>query len=583
MKNLSTKVVILIGILFLISYSVKISKSISNKDNCICAYDGFGYYMYLPSLFEKGTLYMDKEWAQGLQNEYCEGVEAYQLIHSKNGNYIDVYHIGMAYLEMPAYLISSQIASWLGYKKDGFSKPYQIGFLINALLFILIGLYYARKLLLLFVKDKYVAITLLSFYFASNFFITSYWQYSLPHIYLFALNSIFLYHFFKYINSKEKKSLIISACILGLSFAIRPTQVVWGIIPLIHLYNNGSRMKFSKNILLFPLFAILWNIPQLLYWKIVGGELFLPNLHTEEIILSDPNLYDFLFSFRKGWLIYSPFFILFFIGLIKVYKSNRKLFWSITIFSLLYIYIVSSWECWWYAASFGARPMIDIYPIILIPIGFLIYSLKTLVSKIVLSAFIFLAILLNILQNIQFDIGYMHSERMTSEHYLYIFGKTNIKDYSDHRLLMDRGNLNWINKVKDNYLLKEGSIFQLQQTLTALPFQDLTIGEFIVSEKLKTDETLITAEMEYTSSDNSKSSYLRIETCSKYNCYDWQTNEISLITQNDSIKKLEIKFNLRDIRHTDDFIQMYLNNPNDVEINIKSFKVTAQSILRNSN
>ena len=111
------------------------------------------------------------------------------------------------------------------------------------------------------------------------------------------------------------------------------------------------------------------------------------NLHTEDIVFSDPSIIDFLFSYRKGWLLYSPVFLLIIPGLYFLYRDQRKLFWPIVGFLAVYIYTMSSWECWWFASSFGSRAMVETYPLIVILIAIVIKSLSGLTSKLLVGSF----------------------------------------------------------------------------------------------------------------------------------------------------------------------------------------------------
>ena len=74
----------------------------------------------------------------------------------------------------------------LNYERDGFSKPYYVFYLLNALLFIFLGLLYLRKLLNLFFDDNTTGLSILLIYLGSNTLITFGIQYDLTHLYLFA-------------------------------------------------------------------------------------------------------------------------------------------------------------------------------------------------------------------------------------------------------------------------------------------------------------------------------------------------------------------------------------------------------------
>ena len=45
---------------------------------------------------------------------------------------------------------------------------------------------------------------------------------------------------------------------------------------------------------------------------------------------------------------------------------------GISVFLVLNVYIIFSWWSWWYGGSFGARPMIDSYGILAIPLAAMI-------------------------------------------------------------------------------------------------------------------------------------------------------------------------------------------------------------------
>ena len=587
LKNLSIKAILLIAIIFSITIGQRIIQSINNQPTCICAYDGFGYYMYLPSLIENKTLFITPEWVHEIQNEYCEGVDTPQLIPLSNDKYIDIYHMGLAYLELPSYYISHLIASNSNYKTDGFSKPYQIGFFINVLLFIFIGLFYLRKLLRLFFNDKMSALLILILYFGSNIYVTFTQQYDLTHLYLFALNSVFLYHLFKFIQVKKTNHLWYSAIIFGLTIAIRPTQALWGIIPFILLYKElGASFQFWKHIFLYPLFSLIWNLPQFAYWYIVGGELIILNLHTEEIIITDPHLIDFLFSYRKGWLLYSPIFALFFIGLVKVYKKQRPIFWATSVFTAIYIFTMSSWECWWYAASYSSRVMIDIYPLLIIFVGYFLINLNSKATKIISFIFILSCLTLNIIQSKQYAKNILHFANMSKEHYWYIFGRVSINNFSNERILMNRYDKNWMESIQssDFYRFKTTTVFEHEKSITVLP--DMlyeVISRIDILKAVPTDETEIKVQFMVQSSDSTKSAFLKSETYSTHNCYDWQSIEISKHRSQGEFSELEITFNLPEIRHQKDKLKLFIHNPENISIKIKDIKVIATSAIRIKN
>lgn len=583
--GISGIIVILLTIWFSILSYENIQKVTSSDKECLCAYDGFGYYMYLPHLFQNGNLLMTHEWANEIQSEYCPGAPVYQLEQRDYDNPIDIYHMGLSIVFLPSYTIADIIASIGGYGRNGFSTPYKYAYHLNGLLFIFLGLLYLRKLLLLFSKDQYVALALILVYLGTNATFTFSRQYDLPHLFLFSLNAIWIFHFFRFFQNDTRKNLIYAAIIFGLTTCVRPTQVILGLLPLILILRKEKNLLSTiRTLLAFPVFAFIWNIPQIIYWYTVGGSLFIPNLHTEKIVLTDPNLIDFLFSYRKGWLVYSPAFLLLIPGFFYLFKKNRTLFWGSITASFAYIYVMSSWECWWYASSFGSRVMTDIYPLLAVPLLFLIKETVKIRFKIGLALIGVIVIALNLFQSHQLELGLISGDRMTKEHYWYIFGKTSISEYHTDYLLLSRADLDWPERLasKDykEYTIIKDTILDIDISKSTIPGEYLDIYKFELYDKIQTYESQLEVILEAKTTDNTKSSFLRMEAYGKSN-YMWNTFDISKdLTKNDSLELLTYRFNLDWIRHKNDGLQIYVHNPEDVEVELERMVIIARSLLR---
>lgn len=584
-RTISGKVVILLAMVFAFTTFEKISKVNSGEKPCLCAYDGFGYYAYLPHIYEKGDLNFEQEWMQHLQDQYCNGAYAYQLEKRDLQNDINIYHMGLSFVMLPSYAVADVTARIGGYPTDGFSKPYHISYHLNALLFIFLGLFYLRKLLRFFASDVSTTIVLILLTLGANTYFIFNYQYDLPHLYLFTINAASLYHFMRYIKERRMRSFWFAALLFGLTVCIRPTQLLFGLIPfLLFLKEFGRTKEFVKYMLFLGATVVLCNIPQFLYWKLVGGEWVILNLHTEDMVLSDPNLIDFLFSYRKGWLLYSPIFLLLPIGFWLIYKKDRMLFWATCTFSVIYIYAMSSWECWWYANSFGQRVMVDVYPILAIPLVFLIDALRTPVAQICIGFFVISCLVLNLFQSEQVRLGIIDGNRMTKEHYWLIFGELNPENIHHRYLLINRGNLDWpehLSKYDDlPFEIKEREVYMQQGVSIDEPEGAVSIGKIHLFDTFKTDETRLEVPIVYTTSDSTQSAVLRMECVSKYNCYSWDNIEVSFGKRQGVDNYDTLRFNLPDIRHDADSMQMYIMSLGKAQIELKEFKINATSLFR---
>jgi hypothetical protein len=181
-------------------------------------------------------------------------------------------------------------------------------------------------------------------------------------------------------------------------------------------------------------------IPQALYWKSIAGSYLYYSYDNpgEGFELLYPYTLRFLFSFRKGWFIYTPVMIFAIIGLYYLYKSYRPIMLAVVIFLVADIYLISSWSCWWYAGgSFSSRALVPAYVVLALPLGYFLKSLQHISKgyRIIIFGSISFFILLNLFQTWQFRQGIIDKERMTLKYYLATFGKVKVEE-SDRKLLL---------------------------------------------------------------------------------------------------------------------------------------------------
>lgn len=104
------------------------------------------------------------------------------------------------------------------------------------------------------------------------------------------------------------------------------------------------------------------------------------------------------------------------------------------------IYLTQTlWWNWWYGGCFGSRPMIDITPLLALPIAALLLQAQThwhKYAKTTLYMVVGLLIMLNIFQSYQYSIGAIHYEKMTAKYYFNMFFATQPPTPEEEKLLM---------------------------------------------------------------------------------------------------------------------------------------------------
>lgn len=396
------------------------------------AYDVYGYYLYLPATFihhDPGI--ENKTWLDSVNATYQKDRPWYQALPGQKGRMIDKYPAGIAIIWTPFFLIGHAIA-WIGdYPMDGFSPPYQVMIIFAGWFYAVLGLFLLRKLLLKFVNDKTTTWTLLLLGLGTNLFHYASYDNTMPHILLVPFILMIVLLTISWHELPTRKKTFALGCLLALITISRPSEIIWVLIPL--LWNVSSFRTLKEKILLlwshfshlvfFGLGACAIGGIQLLYWKYTSGH-FLSYNHGEGFDFFRPFTMQFLFSYKKGWLLYTPVMIFALIGFITLFRHQRKLFYPLVIPFILYVWFISSWECWWYAGSFGQRSIVQSYALLAIPLAFLIerIQLKAILKWSVASLMV-LFTLLNQFQDWQLVKGVLHYELMTKKAYWATFGK----------------------------------------------------------------------------------------------------------------------------------------------------------------
>ncbi len=450
------------------------------------SWDVFGYYLYLPATF----IYHDPglsnpEWLDEIMNTYQPSDTFYQLVKGKESNRIIKYSSGLALLYAPFFFLAHFIASFTGYAADGFSLPYQYILSAGGILWAIAGIFLLRKLLLKFFSDKVSMVVLLMVIAGTNYFhLAALDGTLLTHNFLFTLYVILLQFTIRWHEQPTWTIALAIGLSCGLIILIRPSEAVCVLIPL--LWNTGTHV--SRRLKLTQIRNNISHIPialaggaffvaiQLIYWKLFSDQWFFYSYDNpgEGFRFFPPYLLEFLFSFRKGWLIYTPLMIIALTGFYHFHKSFRPMFPAILWFFIASLWIVSAWSCWWYAGgSFSARAIMPAYAVLSLPLGALLSSIK---KKWIapIGILITLFMVLNLFQSWQFTKGIIDKERMTRYYYFAIFGKTTINRTQLEPLLLVYRSTSMVEApaTLDKYTPEVLYDFQTEKEVQNTPFLD---------------------------------------------------------------------------------------------------------------
>lgn len=393
--------------------------------------DGRGYYEYLPATFIYGDLKLN--YLDTLECEYYDSQIFQEKFYPKiNGTRHNKYFIGTAVLQLPSFLLTHFFTKIGGkHKADGFSKPYQNASYYNALLFLFLGLFFLFETLKSYrISYPLIVLILLGLVFCTSLPLYVYQESAFSHVYSFALISFFIFSVRKYLLNKASKYIYFTIISLFIIVLIRPVNILV-ILFLPFLFESFSvfaselktilqtkkKVIFISICIGFPLLFL-----QSLVWRFSYGTWFSYPYGNEGFIWGHKHFLDFLFSVRKGFFFWSPwFFVFFFIATFSclVLKKHTLLLLFYLPFYVL-IFVLSSWWYWAYGGTLGSRPMIDFYPLfILFGIPFLQSFKKFSILVLSLTFLVFTPILLTQLN--QFQRYILKQDEMTWSEYKEIF------------------------------------------------------------------------------------------------------------------------------------------------------------------
>ncbi len=434
------------------------------------SWDVLGYYIHLPALFihfDHGL--NDLSWIYDIIEKYKVTETLYQISSGPEGNPIFFFLMGMSIFYLPWFLIGHLWASFSGYPADGFSLPYQYSLALGVISYTIIGLIYLRKILLNYFSEKITTIVLIIIVLGTNYFHFQTTKNLETANILFLTVTLIIWNSIQWHNTYKIRNMIYLAILIVLTAMVKPSEVMVIFIPLAWGVYNRQTMhaKFLKIIehkhqFLAAIFVgIFVALPQILYWYSETGHILFDSYKNPGVGLDiwSPHIINILFSFRKGWLIYTPVMIFALVGFIFLYRENKSFFSPALIYSLISFYIIASWTEWWYGASFSIRPMITLYPILAITLGYTIKYLGN--SKIIVRSLSYLLIIffimLNLFQTWQLNNFIIEPYRMTKKYYFAIFGKTAITE-ADKLLLAPDLTFNSNAVMPDESLFKKRNI-----------------------------------------------------------------------------------------------------------------------------
>lgn len=399
----------------------------------VLQWDTDGYYLYLPAtLIHHDPLhlaFLDSVPRGSFPPDYRFGQGA--LLIRNTGRYSNKYTMGVAFFELPFFLAAHAYCSaFAPAGADGYSPPYHLAVAMASAFWAWLGLLVLLRFLRRYVSDGPAAITLLALGLGTNLFFYSSFAGGMAHPFLFFLCSLLIERTDHWYRSPSVRAACSIGLCIGLAMLTRPTCGLFAIVPLCWRIGPGgfSLLRTRRSSVLAAItVALACMAPQSLYWKITTGHFVFYSYGDEFFDFRHPHVIDGLFSFRKGWFVYTPLALIAMMAGIRLWRTEhfRSYALMLACFFLPFLYITFSWDPWWYGGGFGSRPMIETLPLLALPLALLVRNASTRndLLKAALAIALTGCVVLNLFQQWQYQRGIIDCCGMTMARWWEVFAE----------------------------------------------------------------------------------------------------------------------------------------------------------------
>lgn len=404
--------------------------------------DGLGYYCYLPA----AVIYHDFSYSFYDKPENKINPFYRPSLNEHNGRGVNKYYCGTSICLLPFFLFGILISLIAGTDINGYTDTFLMLVSIASIIYYLLSVFLISKVAKFFnISEKVSLGASLVFFFGTNLFHYTIQEPSMSHVYSFFAVSLFLFSFVRLINNTSIKNLAFLGLSLALVVLIRPVNLVVIFFTPFFFANFKEYLSFIKSLfichlkgLIYFIFAVVFvSSIQLIFYYFQTGDFFVFSYEGETFNFAKPEFINVLFSYKKGLIFYVP--ILFLVIIVFLFTKAywyKKIVFGITF--IIFLYITSSWWCWWYGEGLSIRPIVDILPLFVI-VSVLMYNKLSVIKRKILVFVTLPFLFMSQLTAYQYSNFLLSRDDMNEEKYWDAFLKTDLIEVlnkKEKRILM---------------------------------------------------------------------------------------------------------------------------------------------------
>lgn len=392
--------------------------------------DAKGYFAYLPAVF----IYQDLNYGFFDEIELDKYKHRNQYIDYRedvNGRKTNKFYCGTALVLVPFFGAAHLHTKMLDLPADGFSKWYRLWVTIGAVFYLFLGLWWMERWLAALKLGPWArTLALLAGVFGTNLFYYSVGEPGISHVFSFAFVALFGWQATRYFQMPDRKHIPVMAFALAIIVLLRPINgmVILATPLLAGNWQNWYRGlldlgRFGRSTIGAVVLALALLSIQLIIYRISAGQWLVYSYTEEGFNFDKPQVFNFLFSYKKGFFLYTPMAALALVGWLFWWKTDRYRAITWGAFIAVVIYLLSSWWNWWYGGSFSARPMVEFLPFFIWLIAVVWQHLSKQWQRWVWALLVVVTLGFTQFQTFQYRYELIHWDSMDQEKYWEIFGQ----------------------------------------------------------------------------------------------------------------------------------------------------------------
>lgn len=419
---------ILFELIVMLCFNIVMNNYVGHQETKINA-DGIGYYEYLPSQFIHDDLNRKNVSEKDNPSKYNR-VRSFGSYVEHEGYLVNKSPVGTALLQSPFFFVAWSLQPEKS-GLTGYEKPFQQFIFYASIFYLFLMLLFFKAFLSGDIKRWLIHILQLFLVLATSVTHYGFNEAAYSHIYSLFTITMFLFFVKRFFTEKKGTLLLLACAALGLATIVRPTNLLVVLfIPFVLQNTTGLKegvitLKQKWKPLIFGgLIFAGFIIFQMYLWNLQTGSWLVYSYGEEGFNFSSPEIFNVLFSYKKGLFIYTPVLLFVFPALFRLAIKKRYymvLSWVIPM--SIVTYVISSWWCWDYGASFGMRPYIEYYTLFFILFAFALNDIKP-YMQVLFIALAGFTIPVNVIQTYQYEQYILSWQDMNKERYWKVFLKT---------------------------------------------------------------------------------------------------------------------------------------------------------------